>query len=219
MILKHMGHSFFLLTSENGTVIAMDPYGDFYQYPPRHERADLCLISHHHHDHDSLQSLAGEPQIIDAAGRYATASGVRATGILTYHDDQNGALRGKNTFFVLEVDGLRVAHAGDLGHMPTPAQAKEIGKLDLLLLPVGGYYTINAKTALDVQKLLAPKVTIPMHYRTCYNPDMPIAPLAEYLALTGVHPQPMPLLRVTQADISELPAIVTLLPYMPVATA
>lgn len=195
MILKYYGHSFFALTLENGSVIAFDPYGTFYEYPRRLLRADVCLISHHHYDHDGLSCL--EP-------------GASVLGVPTFHDGQGGAQRGKNTFFIVEAEGLRVGHAGDLGHLPTRAQAAQIGRLDLLLLPVGGYYTIDAAQAMDVCGLLKPTVTIPMHYRTQYDPEMNIAPLADFLSLCGAEDTQMPLLRAVKAEMGERPPVVTL---------
>ena len=103
-----------------------------------------------------------------------------------------------------------MGHAGDLGHLPTRAQAAQIGRLDLLLLPVGGYYTIDAAQAMEVRRLLQPAVTVPMHYRTQYDPEMNIAPLADFLSLCGAEDAQMPLLRVAKADISQRPPVVTL---------
>ena len=123
---------------------------------------------------------------------------------------QGGALRGKNTFFIVEAEGMRVGHAGDLGHLPTRAQAAQIGRLDLLMLPVGGYYTIDAAQAMEVRRLLQPTVTVPMHYRTQYDPEMKIAPLADFLALSGAEDTQMPLLRAVKAEVGERPPVVTL---------
>ena len=210
MILKYYGHSFFTLTLENGSVIAFDPYGSFYEYPRRQLRADVCLISHHHYDHDGLTCLEPGAEVIDAPSAHELACGASILGVPTFHDGQGGAQRGKNTFFIVEAEGLRVGHAGDLGHLPTHAQAAQIGRLDLLLLPVGGYYTIDAAQAMDVCGLLKPTVTIPMHYRTQYDPEMNIAPLADFLSLCGVEDTQMPLLRAVKAEMGERPPVVTL---------
>ncbi|MEG0049122.1 MAG: MBL fold metallo-hydrolase [Clostridia bacterium] len=210
MIIKYMGHSFFTFTMENGTVIATDPYGTFCQYPNRSIRADICTISHHHSDHDGLSSIQGAPLVLDQAGAYRTEADIRIKAIPTKHDDQHGALRGSNLFFVLEAEGLRIGHAGDLGHLVTAEQQKQIGPLDLLLLPVGGYYTLDAQTAFNVQKRLSPKVTIPMHYKTAYSKEMPIAEVDGYVALTGLHCTPMPLLRIAKEDVSERESVIVL---------
>lgn len=210
MILKYYGHSFFTLTLENGSVIAFDPYGTLYEYPRRLLRADVCLISHHHYDHDGLSCLEAGEEVIDTPGEHKLACGASVVGVPTFHDGQGGALRGKNTFFIIEAEGLRVGHAGDLGHLPTRAQAAQIGRLDLLMLPVGGYYTIDAAQAMEVRRLLQPTVTVPMHYRTQYDPEMKIAPLADFLALSGAEDTQMPLLRAVKAEMGERPPVVTL---------
>lgn len=210
MLLKYLGHSFFTITTESGTVIATDPYGDFYRYPKRRIRADVCTVSHHHHDHDGMSCIQGAPLVLDSPGAYQTKLNLRVTGVPSKHDGQGGALRGDNTIFIFEAEGLRIAHAGDLGHVPTDEQARQIGRLDALLLPVGGNYTIGAEEAMQTVRLLSPKTVIPMHYRTKYNPDMPVAALDGFLALAGVSPQPMPLLRLTAEDMSERDSVIVM---------
>ncbi len=210
MLIRYLGHSFFVLTSADGTVLATDPYGVFYAYPRRRVRADVCTVSHHHHDHAGLGCLEGGCEVVASEGVWRPAPGVRVLGVPTWHDDREGALRGPNLFFVIEVDGLRVGHAGDLGHLPDSRLLERVGRLDVLMLPVGGYYTIDAKTALEARALLKPALTIPMHYRTRYNEDMPIAPLEDFLALAGERPDPAPLLRLTREDIGRRPGLAVL---------
>lgn len=209
MILRYMGHAFFTMTLENGTEIAFDPYGSFYDFPKRHVKADLCLVSHHHHDHDGMELIEDGAQVMDQPGTHRV-SGVTVTGISTWHDEVQGAKRGPNTFFVVEAEGLRIGHAGDLGHVPDAKQLCQIGHLDVLLLPVGGYYTIDPATALEVRNLLQPTVMIPMHYRTRYDEEMSIASLPEFLALAKAEDTQMPLVRIVKQDVLERPSIITL---------
>lgn len=208
MILEYLGHACFQLTLTDGTVIVMDPYGSFYDYPERSPRADICTVSHHHHDHDAVSSLAGNPVVLDAAGTHMPGSGVIIRGVPTFHDEARGQKRGGNLAFLIEADGLRIAHLGDLGHRLNPDQAAALRDLDILLIPVGGYYTIDAPTAVAVMEDLAPRVTIPMHYKTKAAPDMPITPVRDFLDLLGVSPEPMALLRITPQDISQRPSVV-----------
>ncbi|MCI6377283.1 MAG: MBL fold metallo-hydrolase [Clostridiales bacterium] len=210
MILKYMGHSFFTLTLADGTRIALDPYGAFYQYPRRRLDADICLISHHHHDHDGVECINAGAEVIDRPGVHQPARGLRIVGVPTWHDGQGGTLRGPNIFYVLEAEGLRVGHAGDLGHVPDLPTQKRIGHLDVLMLPVGGYYTIDAAAAYATQQALRPTVTVPMHYRTPYDEEMPIAPVEAFLHLAGAKDEQLPILRFTSADIHLRPQVVTL---------
>ena len=183
MLLEYWGHSFFTVTTEKGTVVVFDPYGEFYDYPKRRIAANVCVVSHHHHDHDGVSSLTGEYKLIDTAGKVQPAPDVRLTGIPCCHDHHGGAHRGQNLMFVLESEGLRIAHLGDLGHIPTPAQVRELGRVDVLLLPVGGYYTIDAAQAKAVVDDLAPRVVIPMHYRSDHFGYPVIGRLEEFTGL------------------------------------
>ena len=209
MILKYLGHAFFTLSLENGKTIALDPYGSFYSFPKRSMQADWCLVSHHHHDHDGMECIRNAAQVIDTAGTHKL-DGVTVTAVSTWHDEKQGALRGNNLFFVIEAEGLRIGHAGDLGHVPDAKQLRQIGRLDVLLLPVGGYYTIDAQTALEVCRLLQPVTMIPMHYRTKYDEEMPTTDLQTFLSLAKAEDTQMPLVRITKGDVLERPQVMTL---------
>lgn len=207
MIIRYYGHSLFTFTMENGCVILTDPYGEFYSYPTRTLKADIVTVSHHHHDHDAVSMVEGNPVIIDQPGVHLPSDGVRIIGIPSKHDDANGAKRGDNLIFCLEAEGLRVVHLGDLGHVLTPEHCHAIGTPDILLTPVGGTYTTDAIAAQQNTQLLNPRVTIPMHYQTDYNRDMPIATVEPFLALMNETPLPMTLCRITHQDINERPSL------------
>ena len=157
-------------------------------------------------------SSLGKPFGAGQSGRPPSKAGITVRGVPAFHDELQGKKRGPNLIFLIEAEGLRLAHLGDLGHRLGPGQVSALQNLDVLLLPVGGYYTIDAATALAVMEALAPKVAIPMHYRTRANPDMPIAPVSEFLALAGVSPEPMALLRFTAQDISRGPVVLMTTP-------
>ena len=211
MIIRYLGNAFFTLTLENGTIIAMDPYGEFYQYPQRKIAADIVTMSHHHYDHDGIASITTDSRSVDTAGNHAFhAQGVTITGIPAFHDHHQGAHRGNNLFFVVEAEGLRIGHAGDLGHLPTEEQLKKIGKLDVLLLPVGGTYTVDAQEAVQVWQMIQPKVCIPMHYRTKFNPDMKVTGLDAFLQVADSEATTMPLMRATAGDMSERTPLIVL---------
>ncbi len=170
MRIRWLGHSAFLLTAADGTRILTDPYvpGSFsgqLRYGPIREQAHAVTVSHHHRDHDGVARLPGEPSVFDRAGSYKEGS-VSITGFDTFHDESKGAERGHNVVFVFEADGLRVCHCGDLGHVLTAHLAAAIGKVDVLLVPVGGTFTIDATAAHEVAEQLSARVLVPMHYKT-----------------------------------------------------
>ena len=211
MILTYYGHALFTIALSCGVIIAADPYQNLFQFLERNLEADICTISHRHFEHNSVGVFQKLPIIIDQPGVHSPAEGVRITGIPTFHDDAEGQKRGQNLVFLLEAEGLRIVHLGDLGHVLSSEQIQAIGKPDVLLLPVGGVYTIDPQAALTVMDSLSPRITVPMHYRTRACPDMPIAPLSDFLQLLSINPEPMPICRITREDISERPPIIVMI--------
>lgn len=183
MKIKWYGHSCFLLTSENGVKVLTDPYDPATGYALGSVEVDVVTCSHFHHDHHYTAAVIGNPVVIDKAGRHE-AKGLTITGIPTWHDAEQGMRRGANTVFVIEIDGMRVVHLGDLGHMPGEAELASIGRADVLFAPVGSVYTIDAQQALSLASIVKPRVMIPMHYAT---PDVlfTLAPLSELLRLAA----------------------------------
>ncbi len=181
MKIKYLGHSSFMITSETGIKIITDPYvtGGEFSYGEIQESADIVLVSHDHSDHSNVAAVGGNPKLVRGAVT-TEIKGIEFKGIATYHDDAGGRLRGKNAIFCFEVDGIKVCHLGDLGHQLSAQQVAELGKVDILLIPVGGFYTIDARVASQVCDKLTPKVIIPMHYKTdkC---RLPIASVDEFL--------------------------------------
>ncbi|HPF86812.1 MAG TPA: MBL fold metallo-hydrolase [Candidatus Limiplasma sp.] len=207
MILRYYGHALFTNTLNSGKTILTDPYGRFCRYPRRDLKADIVTISHHHYDHDALEMVAGRPIVIDEAGYNLPADEVIITGISTYHDNHQGTRRGKNIIFTYEAEGLRIAHMGDLGHLPDEAQQTAIGQLDIMMIPVGGTYTLNAQRAYQCVELLKPRVTIPMHYQTRFSEDLGIAKETEFVQLMGTCPEPVMQCEVSKDTIGALPRL------------
>lgn len=168
MKLQWYGHSCFLMTAADGTRILTDPCAPKTGYNLHDIACDIITSSHGHYDHNYFEAAVGNPTVVNEAGEH-DVHGIRMTAIPTFHDDEQGAKRGTNLIFVYEIDGLRIAHLGDLGHALSAETAAAIGKLDLLLCPVGGVFTIDAAGAAAVETLLDPQVFIPMHYKT---PDL-----------------------------------------------
>lgn len=173
MKIKWLGHSCFLLTAASGTTLLTDPY-DTAAYrttllyrsldEPPGMSPDVVTISHGHADHGNVEALSGTPEIVSTP-RSRRAAGFNIRGVEAFHDAERGALRGDNIIFLIEADGMTVCHLGDLGHELTPEQVGAIGSPDVLLIPVGGNFTIGAAEATRVWQQLSPAITIPMHYR------------------------------------------------------
>jgi L-ascorbate metabolism protein UlaG (beta-lactamase superfamily) len=186
---KWFGQACFQLTMPDGKVIVIDPYSEKVGYDIPELSADILLVTHEHHDHSNVDIVSGDPKILrgltEGGKDYNKVSydegGLKIYSVNSYHDKEKGAKRGKNAIFVIEAGGKKIVHLGDLGHTLTDEQIKEIGEVSLLLIPVGGYYTIDAEEANEVTNQLNPKFVIPMHFKTPMTPDLPIAPSYGYV--------------------------------------
>lgn len=218
MIITYFGHALFSLETAGGATIVTDPYDASVGYSMGSLAGDVVTVSHEHHDHNNVELVEGSPEVIRGEGVFSPALGVRITGFPAFHDDSQGTRRGKNTLFLIEAEGLRVLHLGDLGHLLSEEVCRSLRPVDVMMLPVGGYYTIDANQAGDVIQALSPRIVIPMHYRTIQSAKLPIAPAEDFLNMMGVAPTPMPLLRVMKEDLSQQPHIALLNPKpLPVA--
>lgn len=146
-------------------VIFLDPFDKSVGLRPPQSNADAVLVSHGHHDHSNIDSLRGNPVVIDSPGEYSV-KGVHIIGIDSFHDETEGTERGRNTIFVLEAEELRLCHLGDLGCDLTPKQLESINGVDILFVPVGGKYTIDGIKAAEIVRQTEPSIVIPMHYKT-----------------------------------------------------
>ena len=166
MKIKWLGHACFLIASEKGPRVITDPYnvGGGLSYGPIKESADVVIITHDHLDHNNAKAVAGA-EVVKGPGT-KKAKGIEFLGLTTHHDEKGGRERGENTLFCFTLDELRVCHLGDLGRPLSDAEAKQIGKVDVLFIPVGGFYTLDARGASGVVDQLGPGVVIPMHYKT-----------------------------------------------------
>jgi L-ascorbate metabolism protein UlaG (beta-lactamase superfamily) len=181
MKIKWLGHASFLITSDSGLRVITDPYtrGGGITYGQIQEAADIVTVSHKHQDHNNVGVVKGKPTVVDAPGM-RNVKGIEFLGIPTYHDEAKGAQRGSNIIFCFTLDGVHVCHLGDLGHELDAEKVKEIGAVDVLLIPVGGFYTIDARQAVGVCEALKPRVVIPMHVKTV-KCDYPITGVEDFL--------------------------------------
>ncbi len=167
MIITWLGHSCFKIQDKSGldgVTVATDPFDKSIGLKVPRFEADILTISHGHADHNNASAIKGSPFIIESAGEYEV-NGVSIEGIESYHDEKQGAERGKNVIFRVDIDNISVAHLGDLGHALDAKQLEKLKGTDILLIPVGGNYTINAKKAVEVVNQIEPRIVIPMHYK------------------------------------------------------
>ncbi len=201
MIITCLGHAKFLLELENGMRLVTDPFDASTGYPVVPVRADAVLVSHQHHDHNALDTVQGYTRVLDTPGTHTLSTDVSVEAIEAFHDGEQGRLRGKTLLSVISAEGLRVAHLGDLGHLPDEKQAALLRDVDVLMVPVGGHYTIGPAQAKAVCDMLNPRVILPMHYRTAYNASWPIAPVEDFTKLLGGEVEELDMLRITSGDM------------------
>ena len=180
MKVKWLGHAAFLITSESGVRIITDPYtsNEQLKYGEIKENADIVTVSHGHGDHNNVASVKGNPVVVKDT---QTVKGIKITEVPAYHDAAGGAQRGKNSIFCFALDGLRVCHLGDLGHPLDDAARAAIGGVDILMVPVGGNYTIDAARATEVYTRLNARIVIPMHFKNDRCPGFPVSGVDEFI--------------------------------------
>lgn len=208
MDITYLGHSSFAFKGSKARVV-VDPFdATLLGIPFPKTEADIVTVSHQHDDHNAISNISGDPLIFDLPGEYEK-NGVRVYGFETFHDKNNGEERGKNIIFKFEIDGVAILHCGDLGHALTSELIQEINGADILLVPVGGVYTINADEARQVVERLEPSIVIPMHYRdpaltTKISDYASMATVDEFLQKIGVTDiQPVKKLSVKATDFGE----------------
>ena len=166
MKITWLGHSAFLLEESTGTTVVTDPYGEsIVGYRMRQVTADAVTLSHHHRDHDEVGRVAGSPQVFDTVGAWEV-KGVDITSMHSWHDPEQGSKRGPNLIFKYRMDGVGLCHLGDIGEECDAETGDLIGTVNVLMIPVGGNYTIDAAQAKEYVDFLMPDIVIPMHFRT-----------------------------------------------------
>src|SRR3989344_3406501 len=164
MVIQWYGQSCFKITSGE-FILAIDPFGRETGLTPPRFKADVLLVTHDHEEHSNIEAIQGEPFLIKGPGEYDVKD-ITVQGLQSFHDKRKGQDRGLNTIYVIEIEDVRVCHMGDFGEGELREDLREkLGEIDILLIPVGGVYTIDAEEASKIVSELEPKIVIPMHYR------------------------------------------------------
>jgi len=182
MKITWVGHACFLIEAKEARILT-DPFGEDVPYPFPKTSVDIVTVSHGHFDHNAIHRVPGRPAVIKATGDFDVRE-VRLKGIPSFHDDRGGAERGPNILYAFELEGTTIAHLGDLGTPLDASQRAALGAPEILLIPVGGTYTIDAgQAAAIVDGLPSVKLVLPMHFKTDVIDDWPIATVDEFEAL------------------------------------
>jgi len=182
MKIRYLGHACFLLEAEEGRVLT-DPFAKEVPYDFPALSADTVTVSHDHPDHNAVRRVGGSPEVMQTVGS-RTIRGVPFVGVASFHDDAGGAKRGANRIIAFTLEGIRLAHMGDLGTSLDPAQRAALDDVEVALVPVGGHYTLDAARAADlIRSLPRLRLAIPMHYKTDRTADWPIEGVEPFLRM------------------------------------
>ncbi len=187
MTISWYGQSCFRIEAKEGSVL-IDPFSKELGLKPPRIKDDVLLVTHQHSDHNNIEDANPEAFLIQNPGEYEK-QGVAVRGIPSFHDDKQGTERGPNTIYVIKAEELTICHLGDLGHLLTDTQIEAIGDVDILMIPVGGTYTIDAKTAVEVISQVEPKVIIPMHYMVPGHSPSPLEGPEKFIKELGLTPE------------------------------
>ena len=183
MKIEWIGHACFRLTAKDGTVVITDPYDESVGIDMIPLKADLITMSHEHHDHNETSMIVGNP-VIARGAQAANVGSVWTEAMLSWHDDSKGTLRGANAIRIFTIDGMKIVHMGDQGCMPDEAALEKIAGADVMMIPVGGTYTVDAEGAKAIIERVKPACVIPMHVKTKRCP-YPIAAMDDVLERWG----------------------------------
>lgn len=202
MEITWLGHACFRLRAKEATVVC-DPFAKSIGLALPRTQADIVTVSHSHPGHSNAAGVGGGPRLINGPGEYEIKN-CFVSGIAAYHDGAQGKERGKATIYVIELEDMVVCHLGDLGHVLAQEQIEAIGRVDILLAPVGGGNGLNAAQAAEVISLLEPRAVIPMHYQTTALTST-LDPFARFAKQMGARSDPQrnpihPALRLEEAE-------------------
>src|SRR3989344_396236 len=199
MTISWYGHSCFRIEAKEGSIL-IDPFSKEIGLRPPKIKDDLTLVTHHHFDHDNIGEAGPETFIIDGPGEYEK-QGIRVRGVSSFHDKVNGKERGPNTIYIVKTEDMAICHLGDLGQdRLDDKQVEEIGDVDILMIPVGGNYTIDAKEATGVVSQIEPKIVIPMHYKI-KDLTVEVSGPDKFLKEIGLSPEKVDKLKIAKKNL------------------
>ncbi len=204
MIITWQGHACFKIQDKvgpEGVTLTTDPFDKAVGLKVPNYESDIITVSHDHHDHNNVSALRGQPFVIDCAGEY-DRKGILVEGIDSYHDAKEGGERGKNIIYRIEIDDISIVHLGDLGHALDNAQLEKLAGTDILLIPVGGKYTIDAKQAVEVIAQIEPRLVIPMHYKV-KDLKIDLDPVDKFVKEIGLTPTYEDKLKISKKDLPQ----------------
>jgi L-ascorbate metabolism protein UlaG (beta-lactamase superfamily) len=200
MIITWYGQACFKIETQ-GAMLAIDPFSKELGLPPPRFKADIVFVTHEHFDHNNREPFSGAITI-EGPGEY-DLKGIAARGIQSFHDAESGLKRGTNTIYRIEAEEMIIAHMGDFGQPQLTSEQREaLGSIDILMIPVGGVYTIDAEAAARIATALEPRIVIPMHY-ALPKLSVKLEPVENFLKEIGQKPEPLPKLTVKKKDLGE----------------
>ncbi|MFH1326059.1 MAG: MBL fold metallo-hydrolase [Candidatus Falkowbacteria bacterium] len=204
MQIQYLGHSCFKLTgksNDDSVTLVTDPFDKEYGLKVPNTEADIVTVSHQHKDHNNIKAIKGDPYVIDTAGEYEVKN-VFIQGIDSLHDDKNGKDKGGNIIYRISIEDMVVTHLGDIGHVLDNKQIELLEGTDILLIPVGGNYTIDAKKAVEVINQIEPRMIIPMHYKV---PGLiiDVDPVDKFIKEIGLKPTEEEKLKISKKDLPQ----------------
>ena len=204
MYITYLGHSCFKLQDKNSNeslTLITDPFDKSVGLKLPNAEADIVTVSHEHYDHNNLEAIKGKPYVINTAGEY-DIKGIMIEGIESYHDTQEGKERGKNIIFRITMDDVIITHLGDLGTGLNDQQLEKLMGTDILLIPVGGKFTIDAQKAVEVISQIEPRIVIPMHYKS-KDSKMDIDGVDKFVKELGLTPRTEEKLKIVKKDLPQ----------------
>jgi len=203
MHITYLGHSCFKIQDKmgpEGVTVVTDPFDKATGFKVPNFEADIVTISHNHHDHNNINAIRANPFIIDTAGEY-DVKGVMIEGVESWHDKKEGKERGKNIIYRINIEDMNLVHLGDLGHTLNDKQLEKVAGADILFIPVGGKYTIDAKQAVEIISQIEPRIVIPMHYRTKESKINDIDGVDKFVKEVGLKPTQEEKLKISKKDL------------------